>query len=206
MHGNHTRAAWRRRHGVLVGLALLALALGGCLLQPRGRPDPTPAHSPSAGADRDPAPVAAGRPRAEHLPVVTLPVAPEAVPADAPVQIRELAALVEAYRRAIGCPRTLWLPTAASIAQAHSRDMFERRYFAHDSPEGVTVADRLRQGGIVFRRAAENLGVGQVDAEHVLDLWLHSDVHRRNLENCDLTHHGIGYYQARWTHLLVRPM
>jgi uncharacterized protein YkwD len=45
----------------------------------------------------------------------------------------------------------------AIVALAHSRDMFERTYFSHSSPEGKTMKDRLESAHISFMSAAENL-------------------------------------------------
>jgi uncharacterized protein YkwD len=43
------------------------------------------------------------------------------------------------------------------IALLHSRDMFERKYFSHSSPEGKTMKDRLQVDSVIFTSAAENL-------------------------------------------------
>jgi uncharacterized protein YkwD len=43
------------------------------------------------------------------------------------------------------------------IALLHSRDMFERKYFSHSSPEGKTIKDRLQLGNVIYTSAAENL-------------------------------------------------
>jgi uncharacterized protein YkwD len=39
----------------------------------------------------------------------------------------------------------------------------------------------------------------------VLAAWLNSSGHRANIENCSLTHHGVGLEGTHWTHVFLRP-
>ncbi|MHB1130914.1 MAG: CAP domain-containing protein [Chloroflexota bacterium] len=43
------------------------------------------------------------------------------------------------------------------VAQAHVDDMARRNYFSHTTPEGLSPWDRLRQAGVTFGAAGENL-------------------------------------------------
>jgi uncharacterized protein YkwD/uncharacterized membrane protein required for colicin V production len=47
------------------------------------------------------------------------------------------------------------------VARAHSRDMFARGYFAHASPEGHDLGDRLRSHKARYLVAGENLALAQ---------------------------------------------
>ena len=38
-------------------------------------------------------------------------------------------------------------PLLSNIAQLHSNDMVNRRFFAHQNPDGEKVADRARKAG-----------------------------------------------------------
>jgi uncharacterized protein YkwD len=73
-------------------------------------------------------------------------------------------------------------------ARGHSADMVERRYFAHESPEGTGPSDRARDAG--YMRHAESWRIGEVllwsrgetlTAARAVDLWLGSPSHRRIL-------------------------
>ena len=79
-------------------------------------------------------------------------------------------------------------PSLGDAAVAHSRDMVERRYFAHESPEGEGPADRARRAG--YMRRADSWRIGEVlawsrgetlTAAAVVELWLDSPPHRRIL-------------------------
>jgi uncharacterized protein YkwD len=119
--------------------------------------------------------------------------------------VEEFVALANAHRTTVGCGPLEWLPPVAGVAQAHSEDMVARAYFAHTNPDGQSPFDRLAAAGIGYRRAAENIAWGYPSAPAVLSGWLGSPGHRANLENCALTHHGVGLIDSRWTHLFVTP-
>jgi uncharacterized protein YkwD len=87
------------------------------------------------------------------------------------------------------------LPELDAVARAHSADMASRRYFSHVSPEGSNPVDRIERGGLDgFTLAAENLG--QTDEANpnsaILDGWLASADHRRNLLAPPFNATGIG--------------
>ena len=76
----------------------------------------------------------------------------------------------------------------ADAAHAHSSDMVERRYFAHESPEGEGPAERARRAG--YMRHAGSWRVGEIllwsrgeplTAARAVDMWLESPSHRRIL-------------------------
>jgi uncharacterized protein YkwD len=115
--------------------------------------------------------------------------------------------LVNDHREALGCPRLRWDSDLAEVAVAHSRDMRDRAYFGHMDPDGRGLADRLRNAGISFNRAAENIAKGfqyEDAARKVFEGWLKSAPHRQILETCSFTHHGIGFVDYNWTHLFLR--
>jgi uncharacterized protein YkwD len=132
---------------------------------------------------------------------------PAAGAADGAASVEEMARLVNAHRRARGCPALAWLQPAADAAQAHSADMARRNYFDHVTPEGQQPWDRLTARGVRYRLMAENIAwTPEQSARQTLQGWINSPGHRQNLENCAYTHHGIGLRNAYWTHVFVTPM
>ena len=65
--------------------------------------------------------------------------------------------LVNKERRAKGIKSVVWNDAVRKAARAHCLDMFERGYFSHYSPEGVSPFDRLDKAGIPYKAAGENL-------------------------------------------------
>ena len=52
-------------------------------------------------------------------------------------------------------------PELTLVARAHSNDMFVKGYFAHESPDGKSPFDRMRQANVQFAFAGENLALAQ---------------------------------------------
>jgi len=82
-------------------------------------------------------------------------------------------------------------------AQRHAEDMLARGYFAHKSPEGKTVADRARAAGYDWQTVGENIAEGQFTVDEVMDTWLHSPGHRRNILDPDFKELGVGLALGR---------
>ena len=80
-------------------------------------------------------------------------------------------------------------------AQRHSEDMVRRRYFAHVSPSGQNVSERVRQSGYRFRRVGENIGWGTGSAATpaaIVQAWMHSPPHRRIILTPGFREAGVG--------------
>lgn len=119
--------------------------------------------------------------------------------------VEEFVSLVNSHRVSAGCAPLEWDGSVARVAEAHSRDMVARDFFSHTNPDGDSPWDRLGQAGISFKLAAENIAWGYTSGEAVLNGWLGSPGHRANIENCALTHHGVGLSGWHWTHVFVTP-
>jgi len=103
--------------------------------------------------------------------------------------------LVNAARKAAGCPALVPNKVLAAVALDHSRDMATARYFEHASPDGRTPFDRMKKAGYAYGNAAENIAAGQQTAAEVMDSWMHSTGHRANILDCALTQIGVGVYR-----------
>jgi uncharacterized protein YkwD/uncharacterized membrane protein required for colicin V production len=82
-------------------------------------------------------------------------------------------------------------PELEKVARAHSVDMLQRGYFAHETPEGRTPFDRIREAAIGFTIAGENLALAQtVDLAH--QGLMDSPGHRANILRPEFGRVGIG--------------
>jgi len=108
--------------------------------------------------------------------------------------------LVNAARAAAAtpCPPVTVDPRLTAAAQGHSDDMAARNYFGHTTPEGVTFDQRIKAAGYPSP-GAENIAKGQRSAQQVMNDWMGSEGHRRNIENCSLTTIGVGLNSTAWT-------
>lgn len=99
--------------------------------------------------------------------------------------------IVNNERAAAGCGPVRADSPLRDLARAHSKDMADRDYFSHNTPEGKTPWDRASAAGVNYL-AAENIARGQQTPESVMDAWMNSDGHRRNILNCSFTKLGVG--------------
>lgn len=101
-------------------------------------------------------------------------------------------------------------PDVSGVAREKSRDMRDRNYFSHTSPTYGSPFEMLRQFGISFRSAGENIAAGQRTAKDVVQGWMNSPGHRKNILNSNYTQIGVGYAEGGrmrhyWTQMFIRP-
>ncbi|MXQ11752.1 CAP domain-containing protein [Microvirga makkahensis] len=109
--------------------------------------------------------------------------------------------LVNRERQEHGLPLLSLGPALNEAAQSHAKDMLQRKYYAHSSPEGDTVADRYTNaGGSRWHVTAENIARCQgcpvpPTEERVERLhrgWMDSPPHRENILRRGLDRFGFG--------------
>jgi len=138
---------------------------------------------PGAGAGRD-----AGRGAARPAPP----------PTGLTGQLALVVELTNVERAAAGCSALQVDPRINAAAQGHSEDMAANGYFAHDSRDGRSFADRMTAAGHPSP-GAENIAAGQPDAATVVADWMASPGHRRNILDCSLSTIGVGLAGGYWT-------
>ena len=99
--------------------------------------------------------------------------------------------LVNQERVKLGFDPLIWDENLAEIGRSHSKDMFERGYFSHYSPEGKDVGDRLEENGISYSYAGENLALAP-DVIRAHNGLMNSEGHRRNILDPAFSKIGIG--------------
>lgn len=119
---------------------------------------------------------------------------------------QEVFRLINAYRQEKGLPALSYSLALNEMAHQHSKVMASGEHpFSHGKHvERLTEAMVLLKG----HRAAENLYKGPADAQKMLDFWLQSPGHRKNIEKPH-THTGLdiekgvdGQYYC--THIFVK--
>jgi uncharacterized YkwD family protein len=77
------------------------------------------------------------------------------------------------------------------LARLKSQDMVDKGYFSHQSPTYGSPFDMMKNAGVSYRWAGENLaGAGSVDRAH--ESLMNSSGHRANILRPEFTHIGIG--------------
>lgn len=93
----------------------------------------------------------------------------------------------------------------SNVAQEKSNDMEQNNYFSHTSPTYGSPFDMMRDFGVTYSTAGENIAMGQQTPEQVVDAWMNSEGHRKNILNGSYTHIGVGFTEngAYWTQMFV---
>lgn len=82
-------------------------------------------------------------------------------------------------------------PELTEVARRHSADMLTRGYFAHNTPEGKSPFDRMRESGVQFLTAGENLALAPTVSIAHTGL-MNSPGHRANILRPQFGRLGIG--------------
>ena len=104
-------------------------------------------------------------------------------------------------------------PRLDDAAQGHADDMFRKRYYSHDSPDGKTAIDRIQALGYRAKYAGENIARGQYSVDEVMDGWMESKTHRDHLLSQVFDDVGFGLafgknpggYEIIWVQNFARP-
>jgi len=165
---------------------------------PAPKPDPVPPSKP------DPRPLPSPDPASKPT--------PSPVPVDPPELTRDeqlLLSLVNGERAKRGLPGLTVDPRLVRLARLKSKDMLELGYFDHLSPTYGRSGDMLKNAGIKFSLAAENIGMGS-SVSGIFSAFMASPGHSSKIVDSRYTLTGIGivYQQGkgyRVTQLFLKP-
>jgi uncharacterized protein YkwD/uncharacterized membrane protein required for colicin V production len=103
----------------------------------------------------------------------------------------EMLQLVNRERVAAGLKPLEADPELLPVARAHSTEMFERGYFSHYTPEGLSPFDRIKEAQVSFKIAGENLALAPTLTMAHTGL-MNSPGHRANILRPEFGRVGIG--------------
>jgi uncharacterized protein YkwD len=115
---------------------------------------------------------------------------------------KQMLDLVNRERQAAGLAPLAADPEMTEVARRHSADMFARGYFAHDTPEGLTPFDRMREADVQFLTAGENLALAPTISVAHTGL-MNSPGHRANILRPQFGRVGIGVMDGGMRGLMV---
>ena len=85
--------------------------------------------------------------------------------------------------------RNATLDEAARLKAEH---MVENEYFSHFSPDGVSPWYWFDEADYVYAHAGENLAIHFTDSSELVEAWMNSPAHRKNITNNLYTEIGVG--------------
>ena len=161
------------------------------------QPAPVPAPVPK------PVPVPAPEPQPVPTPPQPVPVPPQPTPEPKPVPVQptqpaalsadeqRMYDLVNGERSKQGLKPLAVDMELVKLARIKAKDMIDKNYFSHQSPTYGSPFDMMKNAGVSYRTAGENLaGANAVDRAHTN--LMNSPGHRANILNASYTSAGIG--------------
>lgn len=117
----------------------------------------------------------------------------------------EVARLVNEVRAENGlAPLTVnW--ELSRVARYKSQDMKDKGYFSHTSPTYGSPFQMIRNFGLSYRTAGENIARGYATPQAVMDGWMNSPSHKANILKASYKQIGVGYVAqgSYWTQQFI---
>lgn len=104
---------------------------------------------------------------------------------------REMFRAVNIEREKAGIESLSFDNDLRDVGRSHSKDMLERGYFSHYTPEGVSPFERMDKADINYQSAGENLALAP-STELAMQGLMNSPGHRKNILSPNFNKIGIG--------------
>ncbi|MBZ4645654.1 MAG: hypothetical protein PWR27_561 [Petroclostridium sp.] len=128
---------------------------------------------------------------APQNPAPTPAPAPEQPDGQISAEAQKILDLANAERAKVGAQPLKVDMKVMEVANLKAKDMVEKNYFSHTSPTYGSPFDMLKQFGVSYKYAGENLA-GNTSAERAHNAWMNSEGHRKNILNPNYNYIGIG--------------
>ncbi|MDD3168441.1 MAG: CAP domain-containing protein, partial [Eubacteriales bacterium] len=174
--------------------------------QPPAQPaQQTPQTKQEAAATAAKPAAAPAKPAAAPAPVAAAPAS-----AETGAYEQQVADLVNKERAAAGLPALKVNTNLAGVAEKKAEDLRDKNYFDHNSPTYGSPFDMMKQFGIKYSTAGENIAKGQRTPADVMNGWMNSPGHKANIMNANYTEIGVGYVTdsnggTYWVQMFIRP-
>ncbi len=104
---------------------------------------------------------------------------------------QEMLRLVNEARAQNNVPALIIDKELCNVARIKSQDMIDNNYFSHNSPTYGSPFDMMKDFGVEYVRAGENIA-GNRNTANAHNALMNSPGHRKNILSADFTHIGLG--------------
>jgi uncharacterized protein YkwD len=113
----------------------------------------------------------------------------------------------EVRQKGCQCGETYYYPTTTvswnnqleQAAYNHSSDMYHNKYFSHTGSDGSDAGVRIDRTGYNWMAYGENIATGYTTEKDVVDAWIKSPGHCRNIMNKAYKEMGVARVGNYWT-------
>ncbi len=95
-----------------------------------------------------------------------------------------------------------WNDQLGKAAYDHSLDMKNNGYFSHTGLNGSNPGQRIKAAGYNWTTYGENIANGYTTEQVVVNGWLKSEGHCKNIMGKNFKHMGVGRSGNYWTQVL----
>ena len=99
----------------------------------------------------------------------------------------------------------VWNNSLEKAAQRHSLDMANHSHFDHTGTDGSVLGTRVRETGYSWTIVGENIAQDYNNEETVIQGWLDSPRHCKNIMNADFIEMGVAKVENYWTQVFGTP-
>ena len=92
-----------------------------------------------------------------------------------------------------------WNDQLAAAAYKHSEDMYKNKYFSHIAPDGSNGGVRIKKAGYPWMAFGENIASGYTNEKKVVQGWIESPGHCKNIMSKLYKEMGVARYGNYWT-------
>ncbi|MDO8486279.1 MAG: CAP domain-containing protein [Candidatus Staskawiczbacteria bacterium] len=116
--------------------------------------------------------------------------------------------LINKERSSLGISPLIENQKLDQAAELKAKDILEKDYFSHQSPDGITPWYWFLKTGYNYKYAGENLAIGFLNSEDVFRAWIGSASHKENIINPNYKEIGTavltGDYKGNNTTVIVQ--
>ncbi len=117
----------------------------------------------------------------------------------------EVIRLVNAERAKYGLSALQKDEGAAAAAHIRAKEIVQS--FSHTRPDGSSCFTAAKEAGVTYKTAGENIASGYSDPQQVVNGWMNSEGHRKNILSASFTKIGTGCYSSGgvlyWTQFFI---
>ncbi len=96
-------------------------------------------------------------------------------------------------------PALSWNSQLEAAAYKHSEDMYTNNFFNHVAPDGSNGGVRIQKAGYDWSAFGENIAMGYKSEKDVVNGWLQSPGHCKNIMNRSFRELGVARVGNYWT-------
>ena len=148
------------------------------------------------------------KPVQEPVEQPTKPVAEVVKPQDSEFNAAyeaEVVRLVNAERAKYGLAALTQDDGAQNVAHVRAKEIVQS--FSHTRPDGRSCFTASSDQGVTYRSAGENIAYGYATPAQVVNGWMNSEGHRKNILSASYTKIGVGSYSANgvmyWSQIFI---